>query len=381
MKNGRLMLKTTKIVPYISVFIYCTALFLKRVDLQIDAEYFLNKCMTFSALLALIGVIVGGKMNAKQFVLFCILSVCLFLDSLPTNNHEILYLFFVICSCRNIDKKKMMKFIFRLVLVLTVMVFIGIALGYIQNTLYFVNDVRERYSLGYSVWSILPFQFMAIGLYYLYFKNTKINIFDCLLLVLLAVPIYILTDTKSALAFTCVGSTCMYLLDRKNNYNWRLIKFVRWFPFALAFISYGITYLFIKGNSLLTNLDVILNYRIHFSTIAMKEYGVKIFANPEIYELYSNDDSYFAIDNNYLCLLYLWGLVALFIICIIYWGIVNYSVKRKDIKLLFLSVFIMLVGMMWSRMIVLIEASFLICFSDIFCTNKRFISKEEDFIS
>lgn len=47
-------------------------------------------------------------------------------------------------------------------------------------------------------------------------------------------------------------------------------------------------------------------------------------------------------------------------------SIIRRCLAYQDARLLFLVIFSLFIGLTWSRMIVLIEAEFLVCFSDIF---------------
>lgn len=61
-----------------------------------------------------------------------------------------------------------MKYIFGIVLIMTLLTGYLTCLGIVKNDVFILNETRVRYGLGYNVWSILPFQFLALCFMYLY---------------------------------------------------------------------------------------------------------------------------------------------------------------------------------------------------------------------
>ena len=158
MKDHRLWLKRRELLIYIAIFLYSVALFLKRVNLPIN-QNLLNKTMMLGTLIALANIIFDRKMNPKQWILTAVIGLLLLVDSLPTGNHELFYLFIIIWSCRNLEKRALMKYIFGIVLIMTLLTGYLTCLGIVKNDVFILNETRVRYGLGYNVWSILPFQF------------------------------------------------------------------------------------------------------------------------------------------------------------------------------------------------------------------------------
>ena len=171
MKDHRLWLKRRELLIYIAIFLYSVALFLKRVNLPIN-QNLLNKTMMLGTLIALANIIFDRKMNPKQWILTAVIELLLLVDSLPTGNHELFYLFIIIRSCRNLEKRALMKYIFGIVLIMTLLTGYLTCLGIVKNDVFILNETRVRYGLGYNVWSILPFQ-----LFYVFVPDAKKGIY------------------------------------------------------------------------------------------------------------------------------------------------------------------------------------------------------------
>ena len=369
----KIKIKRREWLIYLILFLYCAALFFKRVSLPFDAENFLNNCMTLAAILSLVDIAFDFRMTLKQWVLFGLIGVLLFVDSIPTGNHELLYLFLVLWTCRNTDKRRTIKYIWIMVVIFTILTMGLVLLGVVKNESFLLDGWRERYGLGYGVWSILPFQYMSICIYALYFKKRKIKLKDLVIITLGAVPIFMLTDTKSGLAYTCVGALGLYIVDRVKNIKWEKMVWLQWLPIMASVGSYATVLFFIKGTALLEKVNIFLNYRLMYPALAFQRYSLRWLANPELYDSFGQADAYFGIDNNYLNLLFTWGIIALIIVCYIYMIIIRRCLADQDGRLLFLVLFSLFIGLTWSRMIVLIEAEFLVCFSDLFRNEKKAI--------
>lgn len=369
MNYCQLKVKVRELFVYISFFLYCVALFFKRVNLPLD-QAVLNKVMTVAALIAVTNIILDFRMGICQIFLTAFVGMFLLVDSLPTGNHELLYLFFLIWSCRNIDNKKIIKFIFGIVLVMTCLVGILTFGGVIENEMVIQNDTRIRYGMGYNVWSILPFQFMSLCMMYFYLSKKKIRIVQMVGLICLSYFIGVVTDTKSSVIITAVGIVCLYLSERIRVKNWKKLRWITLIPVILTLLSLVATYLYSKGIGLFIKLNAISNNRLVYPALGFSRYGVGLLANPDV-EVSADPSSYFGIDNNYINLLIVWGVIALIVVLFMYSYIIRYCLENEDIKLLVIVLIMLGTALMWSRLLVLIEAEYLICFSNVFATPTR----------
>lgn len=369
--------KKREIFVYFAIIMYCVALFLKRVNLPID-ESICNKIMTLGAILAVANIFLDYKMEIRQMILTAVVGGLLFLDSIPTGNHEIFYLFLVIWSCRNVDSKKVMKVIAGIVLGMTVLIGILTMIGVVENEMFVLNEVRKRYGLGYNVWSILPFQFISLSMMGLYFSKKKIKLWWIVVLLGIGTCIGILTDVRSASAILAAGLFALYVGDRIKIKKWKRLKFLIWVPEVLLVLSMIAVNMYSKGIHFFVRLNEILNCRLMYPAIGIEQFGFRLFSNPEV-KMISDPDAYFGIDNNYISLLLVWGIVGVTVVLIMYSYLIDYCIKKEDLRLLILIMLMLLVGLMWSRLLVLIEMEFLICYSDAFMTKtkkKRVMSLE-----
>lgn len=375
MGHGLVEVKRREIGVYIAILLYCAGLFLKRVNLPLN-QFLLNKVMTLGALLAVANILLDTSMQVRQWIMTMVIGGLLLVDSLPTGNHELLYLFFIIWSCRNVDKDKMIRFIFALVLSMTIAVALLCCVGVINNELFIVEETRRRYSLGYSVWSILPFQYLGLCLIYLYNKQKKIGLAEVLLLNVIGAAIGLLTDTKSSVLFTMVGTFALYLSRFIKIKNWKRLRWAVWLPEALTLVSMLAVFFYARGNGFFVRLNGILNNRLIYPAIGWQRYGIGIWANPD-FEMIATADEYFGIDNNYMNLLIAWGIVGLLVVLFMYSYLIKFCIENENLKLLVIVVFMAFTAFMWSRLIVLIEAEYIVCFSNVFTSDRPRKKREQ----
>ncbi|MBQ8246567.1 MAG: hypothetical protein IJZ42_05500 [Lachnospiraceae bacterium] len=357
--------KQREIVIYVAIMLYCVALFLKRVNMPLDHNV-LNKIMTLGAMLSVANIVFDSRFSFRRMILTVSIVFLLFLDSVPTGNHEILYWFIMIWGCRNIDNERLIRYIFKIVLVMTILIAVGTVLGIVDNELFIQNGTRYRYGLGYTPWSILPFQFFSLCMMYICLKKKNIPLLYVFGMSVLAIVIGLLTDTKTSIVITIFGVFVLYFLQNIEIKNWRRLKIMTIFPSVLVVMSFLLTYLYNQGNAFVAKLNIFLNYRIMFQSIGISKYGIGLWANWEANTAVSTVEEYYGIDNQFISLAVNWGLVALVFVVILYTWVVFYLIKIRNKKLLFFVLLMLCMAMMWSRLLVLIEAGFVVCFSDVF---------------
>ncbi|MBR1693354.1 MAG: hypothetical protein IJ711_11370 [Lachnospiraceae bacterium] len=366
-------IKKSELLMYLSILFYCTALFLKRVNLPFEQNLY-NKAMMLAAVIALFNIVFDSKMGLRQILFTAFLGGLLFVDSIPTGNHEIFYLFLIIWGCRNMDAEKVIRFIFGIVFVLTLCVAAFTFLGVIENNVHITNDVRKRYDMGYSVWSILPFQYLSLSMMSLYLSKKKVKPLPVVLLIGIGGLIGILTDVKSACLINAIGLIGLYFAQYIKIRRWNKLRIFIWIPELLTLLSYVAVKLYDRGIGFFARLNVILNYRLMYPAMGLEQYGIHLFSNPDV-QWASEAESYFGIDNCYLNVLVTWGVVGLLVVLCIYSFLIDYCIKKEDLQLFIITMMMVFVALMWSRLLVLIEAEILICYSDVFLTP--FVKKRD----
>lgn len=135
-------------------------------------------------------------------------------------------------------------------------------------------------------------------------------------------------------------------------------------------------YFYAKGNNFFVKLNDTLNNRLIYPAIGLEQYGINIWANPD-FEMIANADEYFGIDNNYMNLLIAWGIVGLVVVLFMYSYLIRYCIENENLKLLIIVTYMSVIALMWSRLLVLIEAEYIVCFSNVFSTDRQKKQKKQ----
>ena len=243
------------------------------------------------------------------------------------------------------------------------------AFGLIKNEIFVQNGMRLRYGMGYNLWSILPFQFFSLCMIYMLLQEKKVKIYKVILMCIVAIYIGVMTDTKTSVFATLLCTFLLYCIQSKKFINWNHLNWMVGIPIILVIISLFATYAYATEIPIFVKIDKILNHRLMYQAIGLNEYGVHLLSNPEVQYIVIGND-YFALDNLYINLLVKWGIVATVIFLLIFSYLIKYCINVRNIKLLCIVTFMCLMAIVWSRLLVFIEAEFLVCFGEVF--SKRY---------
>lgn len=354
---------------YVAILLYCTAFFLTRVRIPLS-QSIIYKTMFLGAFLALLNVFFDNKFTKKQIFLSLFLGIIILLDALPIRNYEILTLYIIIWGCRGINYEKIIKFILKIVIIMTIATMFLTFCGIVEGNVHVTNFVRTRYDFGYGAWTILPFQYLSLAMMLLYVKKRKANLWNIIILIAIGFVICDWADVKSAKLLLVIGLFGLYACNYIKIKKWQNLKFLILLPELLALISFIATTIYKNTDlEIIQKINSILNNRLMYAAIGLEKYGISLLSNTTFKTIHASD-GYFGIDNCYLYLLVAWGIIGLIIIMFIYSYIIHYCIKTENLKLLFITLIMVMNAIMWNRLLVLIEMEMLICFADIFKQKK-----------
>lgn len=361
-------IKKKEILIYISLTLYAVANFFIRTSFYSDSNSQLFKFMTIiSVALMLSNVLFEKSFNIKKILGFLFLAVLFWIDSIPSGWHDFFYIFIIIWGCRNCDFKKIIKYLITLIGVLVIIMFGAYVLGIANNDVH-IQGSRIRSSLGYTSWTILPFQLFSLSVFYFYVNDKRFFI-DRILIYAVNYFVYLQTDVKTTLPLLIICDILM-ALGRKKNFHWNKLKKFVFIPELAALISYIVFAVYLKFDSVKPILNVVFNYRLYNVARAIAAYDVTWLSNPYA-EWFASETEYLIVDNSYYYILLTWGILGLILVLGIYSYIIWYSIKIRDNKLFLITLVYVFISLFWSRMFVLSEALMLIVFSRAF-SNKRF---------
>ena len=225
----------------------------------------------------------------------------------------------------------------------------GSVAGIIENKL-FVQGERNRYSLGfiYATYSSNYYYYMI--LMYVYCRQKKMSWLEAVILLVLDMILFRITDTKSATALGAAAIVCgmgLKYVDAEKIPQ-RLYKTVALacVP-AFAAISIGLTITFDEENALFSKINSFLTGRLRLGNMAYEEQGITLLGQNIRWNTFELEgtvreaavQSSVYVDSSYMQYLLNYGVIMLFLICALFVILSYRSWRNRDIYLSIIIVF------------------------------------------
>lgn len=272
------------------------------------------------------------KFNIKELI--CIIGVVIFfgISYLKSGYVELLILMLLLISTKNIELEEIVKIHFYTYLTITIIAIVCSLLGIIENYFTYSIDRGYRYSLGNTYSTDFSAGIFYLVLDWAYLKRNNWKRIYSFSIIVISVIVYKITDAKANMIFSIVISIILLISNFKifNKKGFR--KIVSYSFLILAICSITIQEIYIKSQSeILKKIDIIFNNRLSYGAYAINNYGLSLFGRH--INFYGNgwgtkSTTYFYVDNAYLQLTLIYGIVILAFFCVGYLIAIR---KRKDI--------------------------------------------------
>lgn len=226
-----------------------------------------------------------------------------------------------IILAKNINYNKLMKCIFITRLISFVIVVTLSIIGIIDNDVYTKIDEKGieilRYSLGFSHPNITFLNFFILVTLYVYLKNKNIKLVNYLVIIISAIVLYKITYSRTGLISIFIVIFFSVLFNRisfdKNKIFKNIIIFI---PSIAGVGSLCISYFYNSSNKVMSFINEILTGRLELGHRFLMNYKINLFGQ-EIIESSNLDGAYLRIDNGYISLILVYGLISfLLFLCI-----------------------------------------------------------------
>ncbi|WP_349946246.1 hypothetical protein ABFV83_19390 [Lacrimispora sp. BS-2] len=300
---------------------------------------FLKKICVFIAVLKIALDMAACRYDLKEFCVITVISVLQYVIYLKTGNMAMVVLWVFILAAKDVDFDLIIKYSFIINVYLMVFVVTSSLFGIVEDRIYIRANGAYRYSLGYQYTTNIANLYMHMIFMYVYWKKKRISIVSMILLMIVNVLIFRLTDTKNAFAMGCMVLIGAFII-KVSVYFSKPHKWINWvylcsIPF-FAVVSVVVTSFYNKDVSWMNTINNILSGRLKLGYEGIKQYGIGLFGNKIewvgggfIYEI--ENKSYNYVDSSYVQFLLEFGMIALILACI-YFIKLNYkAIKRKDV--------------------------------------------------
>ncbi|WP_077612291.1 hypothetical protein [Clostridium sp. Marseille-P2415] len=299
----------------------------------------LKKVCILMAFLKIALDIVEEKYNLKTLFVITFISTFQCVLYLKTENLTMVTLWVFILAAKEIEFDQIIKYSFYVNVYLMLFVVASSLFGVVENRIYLRFNGDYRYSLGYQYTTNIANLYMHMIIMYVYWKKKKISIVSMIVLMLINVVIYRLTDTRNAFGIGCIVLIGAFVLKISSYFSkphrWINYIYIWSIPF-FAFITVCMTSLYNQNISWMNSMNIFFNDRLNQGKLGIEQYGIDLFGNKIewvgggiIYEI--NQKAYNYVDSSYVQFLLEFGLIAFLLACIYFMKLNDRAIKKKDV--------------------------------------------------
>lgn len=277
-----------------------------------------------------------------------VLIIGLYMAFIAYNSRTINYFvyFVYVVVGKDVDYTKIIKAAFYGILVSIIIVFILFATNFIEDDITIQSGgTRIRHSLGFRYAAFLANYCLYGTLYYIYIRKNRIKLYEIILLLVINILCFKITDTKNAFIFGVIAVLITLII--KYVPYFRIYKKIYTIGIYIASIVLPVfivilTYLYDNSSAFLVKLNQIVTGRLRLGHDAIVQYGIKLFGQ---YIKFSSDSStgieYNIVDSAYVLYLLILGSVffVLMILLFLYFG--RLIDKKKDVYLAYIFVILL----------------------------------------
>ena len=206
------------------------------------------------------------------------------------------------------------------------------------------SEVRDgRACLGFYFATFGPNLFLHTILAYIASRNNRIKLSRWILIEIVNVWFYKMTDTLAVFIIINMGIILYYVFNiekvKQVLFEGKVCKrILEIFPFASAAVTILAQYLYIEhyNEPMYVAANVALSNRPYFGKIAIETYGISLFGQPITW--FTGTDGtkvsgmdYFYVDSSYLQVLLKYGIIMLFVLCAAMMAVQCYNVLTRNI--------------------------------------------------
>jgi hypothetical protein len=352
MEIGNTKIKNKYSLERIGIIFFYASVLLELIIVIIDKSNYINpiegQLFRITFLLACIKILLT-KYTKKEWLAIFAFGVLGLISYKMTGRNEILRIVVFITACKNVDMKRMLKFVFYTTMAGCVMLVL-LSISGIYGGVALVNDfgrgyVQKRYTLGIGHPNALHCMFLMILSLGLYLYNDRMRWYYYIILLGLNYGLFVLTDSNTGMLMsmcTIVGAILIRYWKGIRQQAWIYGAGLGIFLLCIAFsvlaadsrVAKPSNYWF--ENPWIAEAESHLNGRI----IDLYYGSVNQEGTTATWSLFSRPENNYYFDMGFVRLFYWYGIIPAVIYVILHVFLILQLYKRRDgIGLVMVSVF------------------------------------------
>lgn len=338
--NKFLCIKKKRIIFLTAYVLYFTGLIIEH-----TAALYSSEMKKFVSMIS-IGCLMFNYLNKPPAlkILKKKFGMCIFLLAVSISavvSKDFFILFLVLFGVNMSSDEEVINDIFKISVILTVFISILTVVLCLRGIIPNLNSARtlgseERWTYGFEHSQILSLMFLYAVLYYYTYKQ-KVSIGSFLLFQTIGWCLTDFFDARNAIysleIFFIVyflWKVKTYMLKKTRICASKTIYFIAQHSFgAASAASLLLLFLYMKGNKLVRNIDIILTGRIRYPLKTFSVHPIKLIRIMTFEEYRSLLQS--TMDNGYYYIAFRYGIIYLIILSVISWFIIKHFSSRNNI--------------------------------------------------
>lgn len=307
--------------------------------------------------------IIDRKYSLKEIILACTLWIYLAYISYNSRTINYLVYYIYIVVGKNVNYTKIIKTAFAAIASSIAIVLILFHTGIIDEVVSLQNEgERIRHSCGFVFASYLSTYCFYATLYYIYFRNKNIKVFELIILTFVSGYVFYVTNTKSAFIFSMLAILITIIIRYSiffKQYN-KIYKILLYFFSIFSPISILLSsILYNKENIVLPTINKALSGRLSLAYTAINKYGIKPFGQFIKFNAAPlPGEAYEVVDSSYILYLLILGSIF-FILLIALLIYMAYLIdKKKDVYLAYLFIILIIHSMFDPQLLQMSHSAF-----------------------
>ena len=354
------------------LFLYCCTLILGilRDSYFPHPGFSILRLLVF--LLMTVVSIIGIRHSYYQYTILGLgIFVLLFgLFFFPKQQVRYLYIILVFFAMSTVPPKKVIFYSTVILATCSFLLSVSSRLGIIKNyIIYRGHTVRQSLGTTYPLTFAAYIFFICAGVSFLVDpKKLRNKIIISVLLLLTAFLVYKLTGGRNFSIAICLLISVIFIKDKKKSLR-NKFKILSSVIGAMCIISVYITKFLPHSSIIYKELNHLLSYRLALQTLLMKYYKPRLFGQ-FIPQFAADSDHSLFIDNAYMRLIYLAGILFTILFFIIVSIQISFWIAEDQYKILTVILIILITGIVQGSIISVSQDIFL----PLFCTTIKNLS-------
>lgn len=253
-------------------------------------------------------------------------------------------------ASKNINYRQLFRIDIVFKILSLMFIYFSYRLGYLENLELLRSTGQIRQTFGFNYPTYLMYMIMIIGIEWIIIRNKNITFWEIVIITLIGILIGHITDARGELVtllIVCLGTLLInkFGLISGKFINTHKILFVI-LPEVICVISYIFVLCIKNTNSWYMIINKFTSSRLNIFQYYLEEYGVRLLpSNLNLNYLSGNGSWINVIDNSYLYLGIVLGLLSLFIYLFIFSFLIKKAIENSQYTLLIIMVAYMVLNM------------------------------------